>query len=226
MHEGVVLYAIMMRIKKPTGSGVFYKKMLPSTSRKYSFSVLVLVKSLSCCTFWLFVSANLFFFYCIKNGGGKNNAATNVTNHEQQKLSASKVSKKLRIAESTHQEDPSTRLRRNPPPFKYCRAEEEKEYEKVVSSISSTTIYPFCEFARSDATNEPIGKDGFQVVSRKIKVVDFSIETNELLSDSVVGAIKDGKHILSPPRILCIVYSTSTSPDHGQAVISIEQTWG
>jgi hypothetical protein len=166
----------------------------------------------------------LLFFYYIKNGGG--NSATNVINHEQQKLSASTVSQMLRIAESTHQVDQSTRLRRNPPPFKYCRAEEEKEYEKGVSSTASTTIYPFCEFTRSDATDEPIGKDGFQVLSRKIKVVDFNIENYELLSDSVSGTTKDGKNIVSPPSILCIVYSTSSSPDHAQAIISIKQTWG
>lgn len=213
------------RIKKPTGSGVFYKKKisLPNTSRTNSFSAIALVKSLSCCMFWLLICINLFFYHYVKNGGGKDDAATDVMNNEQ---NASKVSQMLRKAESKNEEDESTMLRRNPPSFKFCRVEEEKEYEKAVSSVTSKTIYPFCDFASSDTTNEPIGIDGFQVVSRKVKVIEFNIENNELLSDLVSSTTKDRKNTISPPRILCIVYSTSSSPDQVQAVASIKQTWG
>lgn len=217
------------RIKKPTGSGVFYKKKisLPSTSRTNSFSAIILVKSLSCCMFWLLISINLFFYHYVKNGGGKDDAATDaMNNNEKRTVHASKTSQMLRKVESKNEEDESTSLRRNPPPFKYCRVEEEREYEKVVSSTTSTTIYPFCDFASSDTTNEPIGIDGFQVVSRKVKVVEFNIENNELLSDLVSGTTADRKNTISPPRILCIVYSTSSSPDQVQAITTIKQTWG
>ena len=183
-----------------------------------SFSAVLLVKRLMSFAFCLLLSSNFFFFYYNSNIKGRKKSGEKIAAHQSE-------SSLLQGVED--QNDESTKLRKNPPRFTFLRAEEDAILlaSNITSEISEPPMEssPVCEFTRISSTFEYLGRDGFEVISQKVKVLN--LDGKELFLAANTSSLHNHHSKARLPRILCIVHSTSSS-DQAQSLNAIKQTWG